>query len=196
MHHVFGDRRLGHLEAKHQKLAMDPGCAPQWVFSAHPLDQIPQAAIDLWPPYSISGFPTPEHFETSAMPPQDGLRLNYLDHAEQVRPEPGHPYEQRPISVAQSKTWWCPAQSDVELNGSFNARLRDELLNGEIFYTLREVQVIIESWRRHDNAVRPHISLGYKPPAPQVFVPAFAAWPAALRRPAPPAMLAQLPALN
>jgi len=51
-------------------------------------------------------------------------------------------------------------------------------------YTLREAQIVIESWRRHFNAIRPHESLGYKPPAPEVFVPAFAAWPAALRRPA------------
>src|SRR5215470_12325334 len=79
---------------------------------------------------------------------------------------------------------------------SFNARLRDELLNGEIFYTLREAQIVIESWRRHYNTIRPHASIGYKPPAPEVFVPAFAAWPAALRRPAPPATLAQLPILN
>jgi putative transposase len=79
---------------------------------------------------------------------------------------------------------------------SFNARLRDELLNGEIFYTLREAQIVIESWRRHYNTVRPHASLGYKPPAPEVFVPAFPAWPAALRRPAPPATLAQQPPLN
>ncbi len=43
----------------------------------------------------------------------------------------------------------------------------DELLNGEIFYTLREAQIIIESWRRHYNAVRPHASLGYRPPAPE-----------------------------
>ena len=79
---------------------------------------------------------------------------------------------------------------------SFNARLRDELLNGEIFYTLREAKVVIESWRRHYNAVRPHASLGYRPPAPEVFMPAFAAWPAALHRPAPPATLALPPALN
>src|SRR6266568_69973 len=79
---------------------------------------------------------------------------------------------------------------------SFNARLRDELLNGEIFYTLREAQIVIESWRRHYNTIRPHVSLGYKPPAPEVFVPAFAAWPAALREPAPPATLAQRPTLN
>ena len=72
---------------------------------------------------------------------------------------------------------------------SFNARLRDELLNGEIFYTLKEAQIVIESWRRHYNAVRPHASLGYRPPAPEVFVPAFTAWPAALARPAAPTKL-------
>ena len=79
---------------------------------------------------------------------------------------------------------------------SFNSKLRDELLNGEIFYTLREAQIVIESWRRHYNTIRPHASIGYKPPAPEVFVPAFAAWPAALRRPAPPATLAPPPTLN
>jgi putative transposase len=81
---------------------------------------------------------------------------------------------------------------------SFNARPRDELLDGEIFYTLREAQIIIESWRHHYNTIRPHKSLGYTPPAPKVFVPAFAAWPAALRRPAPPATLplAQRPTPN
>ena len=50
---------------------------------------------------------------------------------------------------------------------SLNARLRDELLNGEIFYTLKEAQVLIESWRCHYNAIRPHGSLGYRPPAPE-----------------------------
>ena len=79
---------------------------------------------------------------------------------------------------------------------SFNARLRDELLDGEIFYSLREAQIVIESWRRHYNRIRPHASLGYKPPAPEVFVPALAAWPAALRQTAPPATLAPKPALN
>jgi len=81
---------------------------------------------------------------------------------------------------------------------SFNARLRDELLDGEVFYTLREAQIVIESWRRHYNAVRPHASIGYQSPAPEVFVPALAAWPAAQPRPASPAMppLASAPALN
>src|SRR5450759_2278252 len=84
--HIFRDRRLGHLKTKHQKLAVDPGSAPQWVFLAHPLDQITQATIDLRPPYPISRFPTPEGFETSAMPPQDSLRLNHLGRTKQARP--------------------------------------------------------------------------------------------------------------
>lgn len=52
-------------------------------------------------------------------------------------------------------------------NESFNGKLRDELLNGEIFYTLKEAQILIEQWRRHYNTVRPHSSLGYRSPIPQ-----------------------------
>jgi len=51
---------------------------------------------------------------------------------------------------------------------SFNGKLRDELLNGEIFYSLKEVQILTEIWRRSYNQVRPHSSLGYRPPAPEV----------------------------
>jgi transposase InsO family protein len=54
---------------------------------------------------------------------------------------------------------------------SFNARLRDELLNSEIFYSLKEAQIVIEAWRRHYNTMRPHSSLGYRPPAPEAIVP-------------------------
>ena len=50
---------------------------------------------------------------------------------------------------------------------SFNGKLRDELLNGEIFTTLTEARVLIENWRKEYNQVRPHSSLGYKPPAPE-----------------------------
>ena len=95
------------------------------------------------------------------------------------------------IGAVGAKTAYITPGSPWE-NGfieSFNARLRDELLDGEIFYTLREAQIVIESWRRHYNAVRPHASIGYRAPAPEVFVPALAAWPAAQPRPAPPAML-------
>jgi len=50
---------------------------------------------------------------------------------------------------------------------SFNGKLRDELLNGELFYTLREAQVLLEQWRCHYNRTRPHSALGYRPPAPE-----------------------------
>jgi len=53
---------------------------------------------------------------------------------------------------------------------SFNARMRDELLNGEVFYTLREAQALIERWRKHYNTKRPHNALGYRPPAPETIV--------------------------
>ena len=56
-------------------------------------------------------------------------------------------------------------------NESFNGKLRDELLNGEIFYTLKEAKVLIEQWRRHYNTVRLHSSLGYRPPAPETIKP-------------------------
>ena len=50
---------------------------------------------------------------------------------------------------------------------SFNGKLRDELLNGELFYTLQEAQVLVERWRRQFNTRRPHSALGYRPPAPE-----------------------------
>ncbi len=55
---------------------------------------------------------------------------------------------------------------------SFNGKLRDELLDREIFYTLREAKVWIERWRREYNTFRPHSALGYRPPAPEA-----AQWP-------------------
>ena len=54
---------------------------------------------------------------------------------------------------------------------SFNGKLRDELLNGEIFYTLREAQVLIEQWRVHYNTIRPHSALENRKPAPEIIVP-------------------------
>jgi hypothetical protein len=76
---------------------------------------------------------------------------------------------------------------------SFNARLRDELLNGEILCSLRKAEVILERRRRHTNTVRPHASLGYSPPAPEVLIPALATPPAAPIQPAPPARLPVAP---
>jgi len=102
------------------------------------------------------------------------------------------------ISAVGAKTAYIAPGSPCE-NGfieSFNARLRDELLDGEIFYTLAEAKIIVESWRRHFNTVRPHGSLGYKPPAPEVFVPAITARAAAQNRPATPLALAPRPTVH
>ena len=65
---------------------------------------------------------------------------------------------------------------------SFNSKLRDELLNGELFYSLAEAKIVIEGWRQHYNTRRPHSSLGYKPPAPAAVI-----WPATSPEPASPA---------
>lgn len=76
------------------------------------------------------------------------------------------------IAAVGAKTAYIEPGSPWE-NGyceSFNARFRDELLNGEIFYSLREAQILIEQWRRHYNTVRPHSALGYRPPAPESIV--------------------------
>ncbi len=54
---------------------------------------------------------------------------------------------------------------------SFNGKLRDELLNREVFETLREAQVLIERWRIEYNQRRPHSALAYRPPAPEAFLP-------------------------
>ena len=54
---------------------------------------------------------------------------------------------------------------------SFNGKLRDELLDCEVFHTLREAQVLIEQWRQHFNTVRPHSALGHRPPAPEAVMP-------------------------
>ena len=56
---------------------------------------------------------------------------------------------------------------------SFNGKLKDELLNGEIFMTLLEAQVLIENWRKDYNQIRPHSALGYRPPAPEAIMPAY-----------------------
>ena len=69
---------------------------------------------------------------------------------------------------------------------SFNSKLRDELLNGEVFYSLAEARIVIESWRQHYNTQRPHSSLGYKPPAPPAVL-----WPAA-----PPSTMAAKPTMH
>ena len=76
------------------------------------------------------------------------------------------------IKAVGAKTAYIEPGSPWE-NGyceSFNARFRDELLNGEIFYSLREAQILIEEWRKHYNTKRPHSALGYRPPVPEAIV--------------------------
>ena len=77
------------------------------------------------------------------------------------------------ITAVGTKTAYIEPGSPWE-NGyceSFNGRMRDELLNGEVFYSLREAQILIEEWRKHYNTKRPHSALGYKPPAPEAIIP-------------------------
>jgi transposase InsO family protein len=101
------------------------------------------------------------------------------------------------IAAVGAKTAYIEPGSPWE-NGyveSFNGKLRDELLNGEIFYSLAEARIVIEQWRKHYNTVRPHSSLGYRPPAPEVI-----AWPASpdsspVARPATPPLV-EPPRLN
>jgi transposase InsO family protein len=70
------------------------------------------------------------------------------------------------IGAVGAKTAFITPGSPWE-NGygeSVNARVRDELLNGEVFITQNKAQILIERWRRHYNTVRPHSELGYRPP--------------------------------
>lgn len=77
------------------------------------------------------------------------------------------------ISAVGAKTVYIEPGSPLE-NGcceSFNARCRDGWLKEEIFYSLREAQILIERWRKHYNTKRPHSALGYRLTAPGTFVP-------------------------
>ena len=77
------------------------------------------------------------------------------------------------IKAVGAKTAYIQPGSPWE-NGyceGFNARIRDELLNGEVFYSLREAQILIEQWRKHYNTKRAHSALGYRPPAPESIAP-------------------------
>jgi putative transposase len=78
------------------------------------------------------------------------------------------------LAAVGAKTLYIEPGSPWE-NGyceSFKGKLRDECLNGEIFYSLKEAQVVIEQWRVQYNTLRPHSSLGYRPPAPVAVLPA------------------------
>ena len=80
--------------------------------------------------------------------------------------KPNHPW-----SLEDQKTVQWTVFPTTGYCESFNARFRDELLDAEVFYSLREAQILIERWRRYYNTVRPHSSLGYRPPAPGAVIP-------------------------
>ena len=73
--------------------------------------------------------------------------------------------EVQPLFITPGSPW---ENGYVE---SFNGKLRDELLNRELFYTLWEAKVLIERWRMQYNRLRPHSALGYRPPAPEAVAP-------------------------
>src|SRR5215217_505620 len=66
------------------------------------------------------------------------------------------------VQLAQGKSLALACKE----SGEFRAELQDECLKREIFYSLREAQVVIGAWKDHHNRIRPHSSLGYRPPAP------------------------------
>ena len=95
------------------------------------------------------------------------------------------------IAAVGAKTAFIEPGSPWE-NGyceSFNSKLRDEVLNGEIFYSLAEARVVIEGWRIHYNTARPHSSLGYRPTAPDA-----THWPSKRDATSPPSAPALAPA--
>jgi hypothetical protein len=122
--------------------------------------------------------------QTVGLAPQFGANRFYLRAAladvmiehgipEHIRSDNGPPFIARNLrrwlARIGAKTLYIAPGSPME-NGyieSFNLKLRDEFLNGEIFYSLKELQVLAERWRVHYNTVRPHSSLGYRPLAPQ-----------------------------
>ena len=95
------------------------------------------------------------------------LRPQYANHVRrydfvQERTHNGPPI--RTLNIIDEYTWE---------NGyvkSFNGKMRDELLARELFYSVKEAQVLLEMWRRQYNTIRPHSSLGYRPPVPAAFV--------------------------
>jgi transposase InsO family protein len=83
--------------------------------------------------------------------------------ARQVRAWLQH-LEVKPLFIEPGSPW---ENGYIE---SFNRKRRDELLAREIFYSLKEAQILIEMGRRQYNTIRPHSALGYRPPAPAAFV--------------------------
>ena len=95
----------------------------------------------------------PQHIRSDNGPEFIARKLRHWLKTLQVEPlyiEPGSPWENGYIE-------------------SFNGKMRDQFLNGALFSTLKEAQILTERWRIHDNTLRPHSSLGGQPPAPETF---------------------------
>lgn len=78
---------------------MDPGCSPAWVFSAHPSDKVTQLPTDLGSPCPSAGRPTPIGPKARTVPAQDCLGFDHLRDPEQIRLQPSHPHQQKPIAT-------------------------------------------------------------------------------------------------
>jgi transposase InsO family protein len=88
-------------------------------------------------------------------------------------PRKRHSAEEIVAKLRQADVLLAQGQTGAEVAralGVTETIYRDDLLNGEIFYSLREAQVVIEQWRWHYNSVRPHSSLGYRTPAPEIIM--------------------------
>jgi hypothetical protein len=106
------------------------------------------------------------------MPFKDGIK-DRIDMLNDSREHPNVNYAAKSVAIDQKEIRVHFYDHDWE-NGyieSFNGKLRDELLNGEIFDTIIEARVITEQWRNHYNRIRPHSALVYQPPAPEIFIP-------------------------
>jgi hypothetical protein len=105
--HVLGDRRLGDLEPELEQFTVDPWGAPQWVLLAHPLNEFAQLTANSGPSWLTARFPAPIGPKPCSMPPQDRVRLYDAGQTEQVWPEPGHPYQYRPVTPTKPWTVRC-----------------------------------------------------------------------------------------
>ena len=122
-------------------------CAERKLNSQSVLEELSKLFLIHGPPEHIRSDNGPEFIATAVREwlGRLGVKTLYI--------EPGSPWE----------NGYCE---------SFNSKLRDEFLNREIVYTLKEAKILIEWWRSHYNQLRPHSSVGYRPPAPKTILPA------------------------
>jgi hypothetical protein len=113
--HVFGDRGLANGDSKFEKLAMDPGRAPEGIGQAHVADQLAHFERDLWSAAARSRFPSPEQTKTSTMPPNDGRWFH--DHQGVLDPwcDPIEVGENQTIEIIEGKPLRRFSSQHIEL---------------------------------------------------------------------------------